>query len=181
MSTTKAQLRQRVRETLRQWPETQRRASDAALVTQLLDHPWVDRAQTILLYWGVGTEVDTRPVLQELLRRGKTLCLPKCLPNRAMVARQVEDLQRLVPGVFGIPEPETDCPDVPAEKVDLIIVPGLVFDRQGYRLGQGGGYYDRYLEHYTGKTLGLARKIVAQEAVPREAFDRPVDGVLWDE
>ena len=77
-------------------------------------------------------------------------------------------------------EPGEDCPLAARESIDLILVPGLCFDRLGYRLGQGGGYYDRYLAGYAGATVGLCRRAVLQEAVPREAHDRPVDLVVTD-
>ena len=82
---------------------------------------------------------------------------------------------------YGMLEPGEDCPVVPREEIDLILVPGLCFDRLGYRLGQGGGYYDRYLAGYRGTTVGLCRREVLQEHVPREAHDSRVELLVTDE
>ena len=81
---------------------------------------------------------------------------------------------------YGMLEPGEGCPLVPQEEIELILVPGLCFDRLGYRLGQGGGYYDRYLAGYGGTTVGLCRREVLQERVPREEHDRQVDLLVTD-
>ena len=81
---------------------------------------------------------------------------------------------------FGILEPGEDCPLVPREEIDLVLVPAVCYDRRGYRLGFGGGYYDRWLERFEGPTVGLCREAVLQETVPIEAHDRRVDTLITE-
>jgi len=148
------------------------------LLTRFLALPQVAAAQTLLLFHGVGREPNTRPVMEELIRRGKTVALPRCLPGREMEARQVTSDTALVLSAYGIPEPGEACPVVPKQTIDLILVPNLCCDRQGYRLGYGGGYYDRYLSAFKGETVALCPAAWLREALPRDGFDIPVRLVL---
>ena len=118
---------------------------------------------------------------QTLLDQGKTVCLPKCLPEYQMEARAITALEDLVPDQYDIPAPKDGCPVVAREELDLILVPGLCFDSRGSRLGQGGGYYDRYLEDYEGVTIGLCREDFFQVNLPREPLDAWVRFVLTEE
>lgn len=150
----------------------------APLLEEFLALPQVKAARTLLLFFGVGREPDTTGVIDALLAAGKTVALPKCLPNRQMEARQITDRAQLVPDAYGIPAPADTCPPIAREDLDVILVPNLCCDRAGYRLGQGGGYYDRYLADYRGFTVALCPADRLQERVPRDAFDRPVSLVL---
>lgn len=140
----------------------------------------LETAGTVLLFYGVGREPDTRELILELLRRGKTVALPRCLPKRQMEAGQVTGLERLRPGAFAIPEPDEGCPVIGREQIDLILVPNLCCDRKGYRLGHGGGYYDRYLAGYTGTTVAFCPEEWLQTELPRDEFDLPVGLVLTE-
>ena len=122
------------------------------------------------MFYGVGREPDTRPVIRALLERGKRVALPKCLPGRRMQARAVSGLDKLTPGPFCIPEPGEDCPVVDREEIDLILVPNLCCDKQGHRLGHGGGYYDRYLAGYSGRTVALCPAALAAGAAARRGI-----------
>ena len=98
-----------------------------------------------------------------------------------MEARIIHSLDELEPDAYGIPAPKDGCPVLEREKLDLILVPGLCFDSKGNRLGQGGGYYDRYLEDYDGSTIGLCREDFFQINLPREPLDAFVRVVLTEE
>lgn len=153
----------------------------AQLVRRFLALPQVVVASTILLFWGAGREPDTRWAAAELLAHGKRVCLPRCLPQRGMEARVWTGRERLVPSRYGIPEPGTDCPAVARDDVDVILTPNLCCDRENYRLGHGGGYYDRFLAGYRGFTVALCPRSFLQDRVPRDANDIPVSLVLTDE
>lgn len=176
----KAELRCQLRDRAAALTETRRRESDQALAGVFLALPQVETAGTLLLFRGVGTEPDTLPLFEALWARGKKLLLPRCLPRWGMEARQVEPPDRLVPGPYGIPEPPVDCPLEERDGIDLILVPGLAYDRAGNRLGQGGGYYDRYLADCRGITVALCRDALLLDRVPVEPHDRPVDVVLTE-
>ena len=159
-------------------PAEERRQEDEALLAAFLAAPETERAQTIFLFYGVGTEPDTSRLLDPLLRRGKRLALPRMLPGRRMQARLYCPDRPLVPHRFGIPEPDEACPILAPEEIDLVLVPALCYDRRGIRLGMGGGYYDRWLADFSGPTLGLCREALLQDRLPAEPHDRPVDAVL---
>ena len=142
-------------------------------------------AGMVFCYVSVGSEVDTRPLIRQLLdQEGKRVAVPWCNPaTGTMSAVEISGLEELKPGVFGIPEPDStvQAPLDPSG-LDLIVVPGIAFDGRGYRIGYGGGYYDRFLsEHGKGKhTLGLAFEAQLIDAVPVEEHDVPVDGIATE-
>lgn len=176
----KAALRAQIRAQMAALTPPRRAESDAALCARFLALPQVARAETLLLYYGVGAEIDTARLLSPLLAMGKTVALPKCLPGRRLVAKTVSNETVLLLHPFGVLEPGEDCPLLPKEDIDLILVPGLAFDKRGYRLGQGGGYYDRYLADYRGTTVSLCREEFLLPAVPTEPHDCPVELVLTE-
>lgn len=160
--------------------EAEREKSDEALFARFLALPEVERAGTIMLYCGMGAEPDTARLISKLIAMGKSVALPKCLPGWKMEARRVATTTELVRHSYGMLEPGEDCPVVSREEIDLILTPGLAFDKNCYRLGQGGGYYDRYLAHYTGVAVALCRGAFLLDAVPTQMHDRPVDMVLTE-
>ena len=174
-------LRQQMRQALAELSQQEKTWSDGELIQRCLEHPKLAEAKTVLLYYGVGQEIETKGLIQTLLDQGKTVCLPKCLADHQMEARVITSLDDLVPDAYGIPAPGDHCPALEREKMDLILVPGLCFDSRGNRLGQGGGYYDRYLEDYEGVTIGLCREDFFQVNLPREPLDAWVRIVLTEE
>lgn len=142
--------------------------------------PQVDAARTILLFCGVAREPDTTGLIDELLSRGKTVALPRCLPEHGLEAAIITDRTQLRPGKYGIPEPDESCPVLAQDGIDLILVPNVCCDRRGYRLGHGAGYYDRYLAGYSGITVALCPELWLQERVPTDEFDLPVQLVLTE-
>ena len=143
--------------------------------------PQVEAADTVMVFCGTGREPDTMPLIHALLEKGKRVVLPVCLPRRGMEARQVIDPERLVPNRFGIPEPDKSCPAVDKREIAVALIPNLMVDRDGYRLGWGGGYYDRWLVDYPGFTVCICRRGRLVEHMPREEFDVPVKLVLMEE
>lgn len=156
------------------------RAQAADLLERFARLPQVQAASTVLLFCGVGREPDTMPLIRTLLARGQRVALPVCLPGRRLEARVISHEDQLVPGKFGIPEPDYGCPAVSPDEIGAVLVPGLLADRDGYRLGYGGGYYDRWLANYQGFTAMVCPGERLVERLPRERFDRPVELVLTD-
>ena len=172
VSKVKQILRGQMRQALAELSDQERAWSDGELIQRFLDHPKLAQAQTVMLYYGVGHEIRTEGLIQTLLDQGKTVCLPKCLPENQMEARVITSLEDLAPDRYAIPAPKDTCPVVEREKLDLILVPGLCFDSRGSRLGQGGGYYDRYLEKHPGLVhIALAFEFQVFPEVPFEAHD----------
>jgi 5-formyltetrahydrofolate cyclo-ligase len=126
-------------------PAAYRAASDRAICELLLGLPEYRRADTVFCYIGVGSEVDTLSFIREALAAGKRVCAPALLGDKRMEAREITDAADLAPARFGLLEPKDSCRKIRASEISFIVVPCLCSDRNGNRIGYGGGYYDRYL------------------------------------
>ncbi len=186
----KAALR---RELLRQRagcsPET-RKMLDEELNRQLCALPLFRAADTVLGYYPIGSaargfEPDIRPALLQALAQGKRVALPRCVPQdgetrkREMEFFLIESFDGLRPGSFGVPEPEPALHQrLTQPERGLCLVPGLAFDGDGYRLGYGKGYYDRFLARLAGQSLGICYEQFLLKQLPCGYYDRSVDAVL---
>ena len=139
------------------------------------------RARHILFYYTHGSEVDTVPLIKGHLE-DKVLYLPKLMNKNNFIALPFKTMRSLKKGMFGIPEP------VPGEEVnefpplDMIIVPGVAFDKSGSRIGMGKGYYDRFLKAFAGvPRVALAFEEQILDRVPKDPYDEIVDLVLTDQ
>lgn len=141
----------------------------------------MERAGTLFAFWGIpGREPETARLIRALAGRGKRVGLPRMLPGRGMEVRLYRPDRPMVQAAFGIWEPGEDCPLLAREEIDLALVPALCYDRRGYRLGFGGGYYDRWLAGFAGVRVGLCRAAVLQDRVPTEPHDSRVDLLLTE-
>jgi 5-formyltetrahydrofolate cyclo-ligase len=159
------------------------RQDSARIRERLLALDCVRGARSVMLYLPVRGEVDTWPLLDHFWARGSEVLLPRCHDNTPglMDAYAVTSRADLGPGCFGLIEPEAKLArKIPAPEPEVILVPALAFDRNGYRLGFGGGYYDRFLPTLTCAPflVGPAYAFQLIESVPVEPWDRPVDMVV---
>ena len=115
------------------------------------------------------------------LLQGRCVGVPLCRGGGIMEAHEIPSWETLVPGAFQIPEPGCGTPVLPPEAFDLAIVPAVAFDREGYRLGRGGGYYDRYLEQTNCVKAGLCFESFLLPSVPHEAHDVRMDRIFTEE
>lgn len=144
-------------------------------------------ANEVLIYWPIKGELDVRPLITELWQRDVTVLMPRCRPDAYgemdIACAACED--ELTPGPFTIMEPDAEkCPPVDACCPDLAIIPGVCFDRRGYRLGFGGGYYDRLLATdgmQSAMKIGLGYSFQLVEQLPVQPWDMPVDIVCTEE
>ncbi len=150
------------------------------IVQKVLESQWFREARELLCYLSLPDEVETDRILKEAIKQGKKVFVP-VIKGEEIVPALLEDFDKLVAGPLGIRQPENPSLQ-PLAKLDLIIVPGIAFDRDLYRLGFGGGYFDRFLARYQNKArfLGLAFKEQIAEKIPREPWDIPLNGVLTD-
>ena len=137
-------------------------------------------ADVVLGYHPFGFEIDITPLLKEALALGKRLALPRTHGKGVMTFHYIDDLSGLIPSAYGIPEPREDAPLYEDTPATLCLVPGIIFDRRGLRIGYGGGYYDRFLAAEPNHpTVALCYEFQMVETLPTEEFDIPVDLVLW--
>ncbi|WP_132008558.1 5-formyltetrahydrofolate cyclo-ligase [Mesobacillus foraminis] len=145
------------------------------------DVSWVE-ARTIGITLSRAPEVDTFQLIRKAWEQGKRVAVPKCQPkNREMIFRQLTRFAQLETVYSNLYEPvEAETEMVEPEKIDLLIVPGLAFTKTGYRLGFGGGYYDRFLKSYSGRTLSLAFEQQLVPELPIEPHDLPVSKIVTE-
>ena len=175
----KSELRKQVLQEMKAIPREQKQAMDQALTERFLKHPFYQEANTIATYLSFPHEFQTQGLIEQALKDGKKVLIPKTYPKGRMDF-VVYDPQQLVKTSFGLLEPQGNLEVVDASQIDLIHVPGLAFTMEGYRIGYGGGYYDRYLEHFSGHTLSTVYPCQIRDFSP-ENHDIPVQEVLIDE
>jgi len=157
-----------------------RRIWSGAIVEHALAWDVFRKARAVIAYAPVGSEPEIWPLLRRTLALGKRLLLPRCAGSGNMVAMEVSDLACLVPGAFGILEPAGDSRPMGKGSIDLCLTPGLLYDLQCNRLGQGGGYYDRFLKGFSGVSCGVAFAAQVVEALEVRPHDMPVNALVTE-
>lgn len=175
----KAELRKKILQEMKALSQEQKQAMDRALTEHFLQHPFYQKAKTIATYLSFPHEFQTQELIEQALKDDKKVLIPKTYPKGRMEF-VVYDPQQLAKTSFGLLEPQGDLEVVEPSQIDLIHVPGLAFTTEGYRIGYGGGYYDRYLEHFAGHTMSTIYPCQVQE-FNSENHDIPVQEVLIDE
>lgn len=175
----KAELRKKILQEMKALSQEKKQSMDRALTERFLQHPFYQEAKTIATYLSFPHEFQTQELIEQALKAGKKVLIPKTYPKGRMDF-VVYHPQQLVKTSFGLLEPKGDLEVVEPSQIDLIHVPGLAFTREGYRIGYGGGYYDLYLEHFTGQSLSTIYPCQVQE-FNSEDHDIPVQEVLIDE
>jgi len=157
-----------------------RATSDKALLANLSVLSELLSAESVFMFYGVGDEPDTLPLIKFLLGRGKSVALPRCYPRGRMDAVLINSLDEIKnDGFYGIPEPVGNKILLP-ENVDVVLAPAAAFDILGNRLGRGGGYYDRWLAASGAKRIGIQRDKLVFDKVPTASYDLPMDMVVTD-
>ena len=174
----KKELRQTIRAKKRAMTEEEICSRSEKLCELFIASEAYRNAKTIYGYLPYNQEVRTWQLLEQALKDGKQVAVPKVYGDQ-MRFILITDLSRVAAGYAGIPEPLEDGP-VANDPEGLVLMPGMVFDKQGHRIGYGGGFYDRFLaaepDH---PTIALCYEFQLLEQIPTEEFDIPVDCVLW--
>ena len=174
----KQALRSAIRAKKRAMTEQDIRSASRTLAQMLFAHPLYRHATAIYGYLSYNQEVRTDAILAQALRDGKRVAVPR-VSGDTMKFLWIDDLSRVKPGFAGIPEPLGDEPEADDPRA-LVLMPGLAFDREGRRVGYGGGFYDRFLAREPDHpTLALCYGFQMVDKIETEAFDLPVDTVLW--
>lgn len=181
----KTELRTRYLEKRRMMPETERAEKNAAICRTVLTGATYRFADVLLLYYPRPDEVDLLPIAEAALAAGKKVAFPRCRPeDRGMDFYLVDLLDGFQPGPYDIMEPTKTLGVYRYAKENrencVCFVPAVVYDKKGYRIGYGGGYYDRYLSSFGGTMVGVAYRDFILPSVPHGRFDLAVD-VLFSE
>lgn len=163
--------------------EQERSVLDDRITQKLLATSEYAEATTVLTYVSVSSEVSTRMFIECALRDGKTVAVPRCLPGHRLEFVAITSLDQLIAAPFGLLEPPKELPALAEKQMDasICIVPALLVDTKGYRLGYGAGFYDRFLSTYPGKKICLAyQQNLSVDLLPRTPFDVAVDIVITE-
>ena len=163
--------------------EQERSVLDDRITQKLLATSEYVEATTVLTYVSVSSEVSTRMFIESVLRDGKTVAVPRCLPGHCLEFVAIASLEQLVAAPFNLLEPAKELPAVTEDQKNnsICIVPALLIDTKGYRLGYGAGFYDRFLSTYPGKKICLAyQQNLSRTMLPHTAFDIAVDVVITE-
>lgn len=174
----KRELRRQIREQKRAMTPEEIESASEKLKELFLATDQYRRAKTVYGYLPYNQEVRTVPILEQALADGKQVAVPKVYGDE-MRFIYLNDLTRVAVSDFGIPEPVEDGP-VADDPTALVLMPGLAFDKEGHRIGYGGGFYDKFLaEEPEHPTIALCYTFQVVNELPTEEFDIPVDQVLW--
>ena len=174
----KKELRRQIREQKRAMSEEQINAASERLGALFLNCRQYKEAKTIYGYLPYNQEVRTVPMLEQAMKDGKRVAVPKCYGDE-MRFIYMDDLSKVEKGYANIPEPIADAP-VADDPTALVLMPGLAFTEDGKRMGYGGGFYDKFLAsepHHP--TVALCYDFQMVDNIPTEDYDIPVDCVLW--
>lgn len=151
---------------------------DIKIYNSLMELTEIAEAETVFTYVSTEIEVDTILFIEAMLECGKTVAVPKCQGKtmRFIAINSLSDLQK---GAFGIFEP-TNGEEITDFRRSVCITPALSFDENGFRMGYGGGYYDRFLSEYTGLSIGICYEDFIGE-ITTEEYDLPVNIVVTEE
>jgi len=173
-----------LRQRMAQSKEDVRQKSDL-ICSQIRKLPVFQEAETIMLYLPIRKEVDTMPLIRELWAAGKKVVIPVCQQEDiSLIPGQIRSMDDLAPGTWGILEPKASClMPVPAEEIDLVLVPGVAFDPQGNRLGYGAGYYDRFLPRLRPgvQKVAMAFEVQLVPGLETDCYDQIMYHVVTEE
>ena len=177
----KADIRAELLERRRAIPPDHHAASSARICRWVVEELRPYRtAGTVHTYLGmIAGEVATTPLLAHAWAAGKRVVCPRIGPGGVLESREVRSMEDFVDGPMGLREPDPGCaPLVETEAIDLVIVPGIGFDREGHRIGFGAGYYDRFLATTGAARVALAFSLQVIDRIPHGPEDQPVDWIV---
>ena len=154
--------------------------AESVMLESLFNWKVFKKSEVIHIFISTPDEPDTRAIIEHCWNSGKKVAVPIVLPYTFdLVHTEIKSFDSLISGMYGIQEPSPENRIIMTpEMFDLVIIPGIAFDRKGGRLGQGKGYYDRFLEATSAFRLALAFDCQLIEAVPTESHDVPMNAIL---
>ncbi|WP_244169943.1 MULTISPECIES: 5-formyltetrahydrofolate cyclo-ligase [Listeria] len=179
MPMNKNDLRQNVLQQLNQMNKEKHREKSEKLANQLFDTTEWQQAMIVGVTISRFPEVDTTCIIEKAFQERKTIVIPETIyPGNKMQFREYQSGDQLIEKKLGLKEPSEKATIVQKEKIDLLLVPGVVYNDVGYRIGFGGGFYDRYLENYPNQTISLCFSEQISSDLQPERHDIPVGKIL---
>lgn len=178
--TDKNLLRTEIRRQCRSYSTMHVMEMSVCISERIIALPEYQKAQRVFCYHALPMEVQTGGLIREMLRVGKQVYLPVTRADRAMEAVRLRDAEAVHRAAYGIMEPDGDDAAEP-ETMDLILVPGMAFDRAGRRLGRGGGYFDAFLPRCRGLIVGVTFERQLLDQVPVEEHDWLMDRIITEQ
>lgn len=178
----KNKLREKHIETRKNMSQFEKDLADRSIFEALKKHPQIQKCKHIMAYVSVSGEVDTYNTMEHLLSEGKKVYVPVVEDNEIKVS-EIRDTNDLVPGRFMIPEPYPGKRKyVDPMILEVVIVPGVCFTSEGFRIGRGGGYYDRFLKRISPKThvIGICYSTQIENKIPHDEKDMRVYEVITE-
>lgn len=177
----KNKMRQEIKEQRKNLTCDERERCDSK-ICERLRQLWLYRESKIVFtYVSLADETDTKKFIERALEDGKRVVVPRCIKGtRNMEFCVINSLNDLEEGAFGVLEPKVECEVYTDYSNGFCIVPALAFDRKGYRLGYGKGYYDRFLADFCGKTVGICYNRFVVPEIPRGKYDKSVDLIITE-
>ena len=173
----KSDLRKTLRKTRSSIDRVKKFDYDADIQSRVLALRDYAKSDILFTYISMDTEPSTRELIYAAWANGKRVAVPKCNEETMEMSFYIiKSMSDTKPGHYGLTEPDPEvCSKVTDYSHGLCVVPGLSFDAEGYRLGYGRGYYDRFLKHFRGVSVGLCYSSYLKWKLPRGAYDVPVD------
>ena len=154
--------------------------SDSAIIQNIIESPIYQSSKVIFCFVSMEGEVNTRPLIEDALSKGKTACVPKVISKGRMEAFRIDSFDDFEISSFGIEEPKEGSQLIDPNQIDLGIIPNVVVSKDGYRLGYGGGFYDRYLLRTKLYRLAVCREQLVQDQIPIESHDQRLDAIVTE-
>ncbi|KAF0825649.1 5-formyltetrahydrofolate cyclo-ligase [Cytobacillus firmus] len=183
MEIDKKVLRKQMQDRMKELNKPEYEQLSYQIACSLYSTPLWSQAKTIGITVSKAPEADTWQIIRKAWDEGKRVVVPKCIPqSKQMEFRELNSFMDLESVFYGLWEPNPEKTDeIRSEEIDTLIVPGLAYMKNGFRLGFGGGYYDRFLEHYKGRTVSLAFEMQVITRFPLENHDKPVEMIITDQ
>ncbi len=177
----KGELRTKAREYRASLTEVEKQRLDTEIYHRLITTYQYRECKVLLIYASTAIEVDTLKIIEHALRNDRRVALPRCIKGtRDMVFHYITDISQLESGTFGVMEPTEDLPVWQLEDGGLAVVPALTLDSFGFRLGYGGGYYDRFLSGFSGDSIGITYNANYCYRLNHGRYDVPLGAVLTE-
>lgn len=176
----KNQLRTFIIRKLRAIPSNEKQQIERHIITTLLATEIWKKSNVIGITLSLDIEWDTKSIIKRAWSQGKTVCIPKTYPDEhKIVFYKITSFEQVKKQYYGLEEPVPEkTVALTKDQIDLLIVPGLVFNKGGFRIGFGGGYFDRFLADFPNETVSLLSQLQLVDKIPVENFDIPVENLI---